>query len=59
VHDGNGQAIDMSVVSDRFSGIDVSKKSVFSVVKNGFGEIEIRITEARIGVVAKVRRILF
>lgn len=59
VHDGNGQAIDMSVVSDRFSGIDVSKKSEFSVVKNGFGEIEVRITEARIGVVAKVRRILF
>ncbi len=59
VHDGNGQAIDMSVVSDRFSGIDVSKKSVFSAVKNGFGEIEIRIAEARIGVVAKVRRILF
>lgn len=59
VHDGNGQAIDMSVVSDRFSGIDVSKKSEFSAVKNGFGEIEVRITEARIGVVAKVRRILF
>jgi hypothetical protein len=59
VHDGNGQAIDMSVISDRFSGIDVSKKSMFSAVKNGFGEIEIRITEARIGVVAKVRRILF
>lgn len=59
VHDGNGQAIEMNLVSDMFSGIDVSKKSTFSAVKNAFDEIEIRIGEARIGTTAKIRRIMF
>lgn len=59
VHDGNGQAIEMNVVSDAFSGIDVSKKSTFSAVKNAFDEVEIRIGEARIGTTAKIRRIMF
>lgn len=59
VHDGAGVAISTNVVSDVFSGIDVSKKSQFNVVRNDSGEVEVRITEARAGVVAKVRRILF
>lgn len=59
VHDGNGQAIEMNVVSDLFSGIDLGKKSTFSAIKNAFDEVEIRISEARIGTTAKIRRIMF